>query len=146
MDNSLLQWLRVVHFLGLVLWMGGLLSLSRILGYHVTEIEVVRNRYAFIERKLLFGVTLPGALLSLVSGLWLLTGRMFYLKNAGMHFKLLFVAILVVGTIVTLFEWKKLARGVIGDSALKYKILHGVIALALILVLVGIEILAPTMV
>ena len=64
-------WLVGLHLIGVVLWMGGLLAFSRILGYQSKELPSVRPRLTFIESRLNWLVAVPGALLTIVFGVWL---------------------------------------------------------------------------
>jgi putative membrane protein len=143
MAASLVPWLRIVHVTGLVLWMGGLLVISRIMAYHINEMGMVRQRLAFVERKLLFGVALPGLVLSLATGIWMLIDAPGLLRNPGFHLKLTLVLVLVAGTVWTAVEWRRLARGVIVHSGLRFKLLHSLLAASLIAVLIALKIVVP---
>ena len=61
-------WLVGFHLIGVVLWMGGLMTFSRILGYHSKELPSARPRFTFIEGRLNWLVSVPGAVLTIVFG------------------------------------------------------------------------------
>jgi putative membrane protein len=67
-------WLKVVHVLAVISWMAGLFYLPRLFVYHAenkgkTELLSV---FAVMERRLLKAIMRPAALVSVVTGLWLI--------------------------------------------------------------------------
>src|SRR5262249_26944314 len=95
------------HLLGAVLWMGGLLSFSRILGYHAREAPSVRPRYTWLEGRMNWLVTVPGAVITTGCGLWLIQiyGAQWFAVARWMHWKLVLVAVVVV--IHAFLTWKQ---------------------------------------
>src|SRR5436309_4742925 len=91
-------WLLGFHLIGVVLWMGGLLAFSRILGYHAKEDPSVRPRFTFIEGRLNYLVAVPGALLTIAFGVWMAYGygRAWFRVAVWLHWKLSFVLVLAV--------------------------------------------------
>ncbi len=66
--------LLALHLVGVVLWMGGLLTFSRVLGYHAREAPSVRPRYTWLEGRLNYLVTIPGMVIVSIGvciGMWL---------------------------------------------------------------------------
>lgn len=79
----------------MVTWFAGLFYLPRLFVYHAMTAEPVSNdRFKVMERKLFFGIMTPGAVLTIVFGLWLWLG--FGITGAWLHAKLLVVLILIV--------------------------------------------------
>lgn len=133
-----MNWLLVVHLLGVIFWMGGLLILSRMLGYHVKEELAVQTRLSAIEKRLYFGALMPGLVLVLVTGVWMLVEMPELLKNAGFHIKLTLVLVGIVAQFVMqkfLGSLRDEPRKVGGG---RYKILHSVLGLVLIGILVSV--------
>jgi protoporphyrinogen IX oxidase len=135
-----MRWLIAFHVVGVVMWMGSLMALSRILGYHVREPATVRPRFSFLEGRLdLFGAV-PGAVLTLATGLgqlalepdrWFSTAR-------WMHVKLLLVLVLVVLHVMLLVRHRRLARQR-ADQVIPrgfFAAAHGMIGLLLIAIVV----------
>jgi putative membrane protein len=129
-------WLLGFHLIGVVLWMGGLLSFSRILGYHTKEDPSVRPRYTFLEGRLNYLVAVPGALLTIAFGLWLAVqhGMQWFRVAVWLHWKLtLVLAVLVIHVVLSVKHHQirrappaqPLSRGL-------YASLHGMIGLLLI--------------
>ncbi|MGH9681639.1 MAG: CopD family protein [Candidatus Acidiferrales bacterium] len=89
--------LLVVHVLGLVFWVGGLLVTCMALTRHTQEALVdARSALARLERIYLRGLADPGALLTILAGISLiLTNRTYYLHAPWLHIKLTFVVLLI---------------------------------------------------
>src|SRR5258706_15988343 len=84
------SWLLAFHLLGVVLWMGGLLTLSRVLGYHAREAPSVRPRYTWLEGRLNQLVSIPGAAITIGFGAWLaaIYGGAWFRVAGWLHYKL----------------------------------------------------------
>ena len=87
-------WIKSLHIIFMVTWFAGLFYLPRLYVYHTqTEDQAGRERFKIMERKLFFGITTPGAVLTLVFGTWLWLAYGF--GGGWLHWKLLLVAALV---------------------------------------------------
>ncbi len=87
-------WLKSLHIIFMVTWFAGLFYLPRLFVYHaMSEDSVSIERFKVMERKLYFGIMTPGALLTLVFGVWLWLGYGF--GGRWLHAKLALVAVLV---------------------------------------------------
>ena len=81
-------WIKAFHIIFVVTWFAGLFYLPRLFVYHATTADGAGNeRFKVMERKLYWGIMAPGAVLSIVSGLWLwqgigITGGWLYAKLA----------------------------------------------------------------
>lgn len=66
-------YVKALHIVFMVTWFAGLFYLPRLFVYHaMAEDEISRERFKIMERKLFFGIMAPGALLTIIFGLWLL--------------------------------------------------------------------------
>ena len=87
-------WIKSLHIIFMVTWFAGLFYLPRLFVYHtMAEDEAGKARFKLMERKLFFGIMTPGAVLTIVFGLWLWHGYGF--SGGWLHAKLTLVAILV---------------------------------------------------
>ncbi|HZR03327.1 MAG TPA: CopD family protein [Burkholderiales bacterium] len=87
-------WIKSLHIVFMVTWFAGLFYLPRLFVYHaMAEDEVGRERFKIMERKLYFGIMTPGAILTIVFGLWLWFA---WYRDAGgwLHAKLALVLVL----------------------------------------------------
>jgi len=88
-------WIKSFHIIFMVTWFAGLFYLPRLFVYHaMSEDAASRERFKLMERKLFFGIMTPGAILTIVFGLWLWLGYGFY--GGWIYAKMALVAALVV--------------------------------------------------
>jgi len=107
---------KALHLIFMVTWFAGLFYLPRLFVYHAqTEDRISLERFKVMERKLYWGITTPGGVLTIAFGLWLWLG---WFGNAGawMHAKLALVAVLVAyhvwcGKLMLDFRRERNARG-----------------------------------
>ena len=92
-------WIKAFHLVFLVSWFAGLFYLPRLFVYHaMSDDEISNQRFKIMERKLLNGIMAPSAILTIVSGLWLLHGYAWaaYSSMMWLHIKLTLVVILLI--------------------------------------------------
>ncbi len=92
-------WLKGLHIVFMVTWFAGLFYLPRLFVYHaMCEDEAGRERFKVMERKLFYAITTPGAVLTTVSGVWLLIAYAWqaYQHMGWLHLKLVLVVLLIV--------------------------------------------------
>ena len=66
-------WLKALHLIFMVTWFAGLFYLPRLFVYHaMTSDDVSSERFKIMERKLFWGITTPGGVLTLLFGVWML--------------------------------------------------------------------------
>src|SRR2546421_6916260 len=69
--NSML-WIKALHIIFMVTWFAGLFYLPRLFVYHALATDAISlERFKVMERKLFWGIMTPGAVLTVVSGVWL---------------------------------------------------------------------------
>jgi protoporphyrinogen IX oxidase len=88
---------KSLHIIFMVTWFAGLFYLPRLFVYHAMaapDDRVGIERFNVMERKLYFGIMTPGAVLTIVFGLWLWLG--YGITGGWLHAKLALVALLVV--------------------------------------------------
>ncbi|HVS56466.1 MAG TPA: CopD family protein [Casimicrobiaceae bacterium] len=87
-------WVKSLHIVFMVTWFAGLFYLPRLFVYHALAQDAISiERFKLMERKLYFGIMTPGALLTIVFGLWLWLG--YGISGGWLYAKLALVAILV---------------------------------------------------
>lgn len=87
-------WVKSFHIIFMVTWFAGLFYLPRLFVYHAMASDVPSiERFKVMERKLYWGIMTPGALLTIVFGLWLWLGW-FRGSSSWLHAKIALVAIL----------------------------------------------------
>ena len=87
-------WIKSLHIVFMVTWFAGLFYLPRLFVYHSLATDAIGiERFKLMERKLYFGIMTPGAVLTIVFGMWLWQG--YGITGAWLYAKLVLVAILV---------------------------------------------------
>ena len=89
-------WIKAFHIVFVVTWFAGLFYLPRLFVYHAmaaAEDRVGSERFKVMERKLYYGIMTPGAVLTVVLGLWLWLG--YGIGGGWMHAKAALVAVLI---------------------------------------------------
>jgi protoporphyrinogen IX oxidase len=89
-------WIEALHVIFMVTWFSGLFYLPRLYVYHAMSTDQIsKDRFILMERKLYFGITMPGAIFTTIFGIWLLTYNFsYYIHASWMLAKLALVAIL----------------------------------------------------
>lgn len=140
--NSAVAWALVVHVVGLVFWMAGLLGVTLVMAVHAEEGSPEGGKaLARLENKLLKGMAHPGALITIVAGTALIALQPALLRLSWLHAKLSLVVILIG---MNLFLHLR-ARTLRQDSGLRsgqFRMLHGVIS-ALFLGIVVLVMIKP---
>ena len=89
-------WVKAFHIIFMVTWFAGLFYLPRLFVYHAMADDAAGiARFKVMERKLYFGIMAPGAVLTIIFGLWLWLGWFPGVFGAWFHVKLALVALLV---------------------------------------------------
>ena len=87
-------WVKSLHLIFMVTWFAGLFYLPRLFVYHAqAEDRISTERFKLMERKLFWGIMTPGAVLTIVFGVWLWLGW-FAPASGWLHAKIALVAVL----------------------------------------------------
>ena len=107
-DTQLYLWIKTIHIAFMVTWFSGLFYLPRLFVYHaMTEDKPGYERFLVMERKLYYGITYPGGLLTTLSGLALLYLNPTLLEKNRVILKLSLVAILWIYHLLCGHYYKK---------------------------------------
>ncbi|MDH5648452.1 MAG: CopD family protein [Gammaproteobacteria bacterium] len=88
-------WIKSLHIIFMVTWFAGLFYLPRLFVYHAMSADSISiERFKIMERKLFFGIMTPGAVLTIVFGVWLWMGYGF--NGLWLHIKLGLVLVLIL--------------------------------------------------
>jgi len=110
-------WVKSFHIVFMVTWFAGLFYLPRLFVYHaMADDEASLERFKIMERKLFFGIMTPGAIFTVLFGIWLLHYLPGFLNTNWMLLKLLLVIILILyhiwcGVLVKRFKDDKNKHG-----------------------------------
>lgn len=90
-------WIKSLHIIFMVTWFAGLFYLPRLYVYHATcKLDDANSiaRFKIMERKLFWGIMTPGAILTILFGMWLWLGYGF--SGGWLHIKLKLVVLLII--------------------------------------------------
>jgi len=85
-------WIKSLHIIFVVTWFAGLFYLPRLFVYHAMAGDEGSERFKVMERKLYWGIMAPGAVLSIVFGLWLWA---YEFSGGWLYAKLVVVVLLI---------------------------------------------------
>jgi protoporphyrinogen IX oxidase len=87
-------WIKSLHIIFMVTWFAGLFYLPRLFVYHAMSDDLPGlERFQVMERKLYYGIMTPGAVLTILFGLWLWLG--YGISGGWLHAKLVLVIVLI---------------------------------------------------
>jgi len=91
-------WMKALHIIFMVTWFAGLFYLPRLFVYHALSHDSISNdRFKIMERKLFFGIMTPGAIFTVLFGIWTLSYNLHgYMQMPWMHIKLTLVGLLLI--------------------------------------------------
>jgi len=88
-------WVKAFHIIFMVTWFAGLFYLPRLFVYHaMSEDAPSIARFKIMERKLYYGIMTPGAVLTVLFGLWLWLG--YGIEGRWLYAKLALVIVLIL--------------------------------------------------
>jgi len=93
------MWLKALHLISMVTWFAGLFYLPRLFVYHaMSDDRISLERFKVMERKLYWGITTPGMILTSIFGAWMLVDYAWasYGQSGWLHAKLGLLALLVL--------------------------------------------------
>ncbi len=119
-----------LHIIGVVFWLGGLILLPRLMKLALQS-GTSSAQLKPIGKRAFFGYLLPGAIITVVSGLYQLfsLGASLYFKQGWFHTKLTFVVVLLIATALL---WIELRREQLRGGRLM--MIHGIGAAMLLIV------------
>jgi putative membrane protein len=108
-------WIKSLHIIFMVTWFAGLFYLPRLFVYHAMSVDAPGiERFKVMERKLYYGIMTPGAVLTILFGLWLWLG--YGISGGWLHAKLALVIVLIAyhlycGKLLADFKYDRNRRG-----------------------------------
>lgn len=127
-----MAFVRVLHVLSLFMWLGNLLALTRLMGYHPQEDDHVQLRMARIYKRMHNFISVPTMMTTILFGGVLIFQADFTSGIGWFVSKMVFAAGLVVCNFVCGFFVEELSETPYQGRGVKFKILHGVTGLLLI--------------
>lgn len=114
-------WIKVFHLFAVIAWFAGIFYLPRLFVYHAMSEDAVSNeRFKIMERKLLWGIMTPSAVVAVALGLWLWLGYGF--SGTWLHLKMALVLLLLAyhGWCIKIVRDFKLDRNTHGHKTYRW--------------------------
>ncbi len=127
-------WLKALHLIFMVTWFAGLFYLPRLFVYHSQAKHADEiARFKVMEKKLLWAITTPGGVLTLLFGgaMIAMYGIDWFFAQRWLHYKLIFVAILIGFHVYCIKLTNELAREETKRSEKFYRIINEIPVLPL---------------
>ncbi len=136
-----MNWWLTFHLLGVILWTGGLLMVSRMAAYHTAEPLEVQPRLAWIEGRLYWLVTVPGMVITVLTAIGVIaTSPVAYGAEGWFHKKMALVLFLAFLHMVMHKKLKVLKADPADVSKTVFSAVHGTIGLTIIAILIMVKV------
>lgn len=91
-------WVKALHIIFMVTWFSGLFYLPRLYVYHAMSSDNISSeRFKIMERKLYYGIMMPGMVFTLIFGIWLLANHFdYYMQMTWFLLKLACVVFAII--------------------------------------------------
>jgi protoporphyrinogen IX oxidase len=135
---------KTLHIIFMVTWFAGLFYLPRLFVYHALapgDDRIGIERFKTMERKLYYGIMAPGAILTVVFGLWMWLG--YGVDGRWLHAKVTFVVLLIAFHVYLGFLLRDFARDRNRHGHVFYRWLNEIPALPLLLIIVWLVVAKP---
>ena len=135
---------KTLHIVFMITWFAGLFYLPRLFVYHAQATPDDRigiERFKLMERKLYFGIMAPGAILTVVFGMWMWLG--YGVTGAWLHAKVTFVLVLIAFHVYLGFLLRDFARGRNRHGHVFYRWLNEIPALPVLVAVVYLVVAKP---
>jgi len=134
-----MYWVKFLHVLGVIVYVGGFMALTRLVGHAVKfeSVESRRDAYRIYRRMHMFA-DWGGLAVAIIFGFILLMQHPSYMKQGWFHAKLLFVLLmLVVDVVFSVILFKKLKAEGPQPKRAVFSAIHGIAALILVGMLIS---------
>ena len=135
---------KSLHIIFMVTWFAGLFYLPRLFVYHALagpDDRIGIDRFKTMERKLYHGIMTPGAVLTIVFGLWLWLG--YGITGGWLYAKLALVALLIAFHIYLATLMRDFAHGRSRHGHVFYRWLNEIPALPILVAIVFLVVTKP---
>lgn len=134
---------KLLHVFAVFIWVGSLLTLSRLLAYQAKEPADMQLKFGKILKRMYVAVDLPSMILTIALGLTSIVVKGVNWKAPWLHMKLTFVFLLIV---CDFFVGKKIithSKKPIQGRGRRFKVFHSLAGLFFIGILIAIYIFKP---
>jgi uncharacterized membrane protein len=138
-----MTYIKFFHVLSVFIWIGNLLALTRLMGYHVKLETSAQMSMAAVYKRMYYYIGLPSMFLAVTLGVALLAHTDPDQIHSWILLMTLFAMPLIACDLITGFFIGELNQRPDTGRGIKYKILHGMTGLFLIALLGSVYLLKP---
>jgi len=135
---------KTLHIVFMITWFAGLFYLPRLFVYHAqasADDRIGIERFKVMERKLYYGIMAPGAILTVVFGLWMWLG--YGVTGRWLHAKVACVLVLIAFHVYLGLLLRDFAHDRNRHGHVFYRWLNEIPALPLLIVIVWLVVAKP---
>jgi len=135
---------KTLHIVFMITWFAGLFYLPRLFVYHAqapADDRIGIDRFKVMERKLYYGIMAPGAILTVVFGLWMWLG--YGVTGRWLHAKVACVLVLIAFHVYLGLLLRDFAHDRNRHGHVFYRWLNEIPALPLLIVIVWLVVAKP---
>lgn len=123
---------KLLHVVAVFIWVGNLLALTRLMGYHVKQTPETQAQLVKIYQRMIYFIGIPAMILAILCGMILISNVNWSYRPGWFHMKLTFVVGIVIADLLVMRQVARLAEGPDQSRGVRYKVVHGVVGLMLI--------------
>ncbi|PKP27169.1 MAG: protoporphyrinogen IX oxidase [Bacteroidetes bacterium HGW-Bacteroidetes-2] len=118
------NYIKSLHLIFVITWFAGLFYIVRLFVYQIEaskkplpDKEIIGEQLKIMAKRLWYIISWPSMILALIFGVWVLALRLFFITDAWMQVKLVFVVFLIFYHIKCHIYFKQLQKGIIKHSS-----------------------------
>ena len=135
-ETTTLNWILVIHLFGVIMWLGGLLTVTSLMAQVPDEVGATRERLIISSNRILRMSGHAGAAIAILFGLLAIAAAPYLLTQPWLHAKLTLVAILLFFHVRLARRLGRLERERGEATRREFSIVHGIVSLLLLLILI----------
>jgi len=135
-ETTTLNWILVIHLFGVIMWLGGLHTVTSLMAQVPDEIGATRERLIVSSNRILRMSGHAGAAIAILFGLLAIGAVPYLLTQPWLHAKLTLVAILLFFHVRLARRLGRLEREHGEATRREFSMVHGIVSLLLLLILI----------
>lgn len=113
------NYILATHIVFVVAWFAALFYIVRLYIYHTEALQkpepdkhILAGQFSIMEKRLMQIIGTPAMIITITTGIWLLSMQTLFLEQGWLHFKITFVLLIICYHFYCLRIQKKLAKGI----------------------------------
>ena len=135
-ETITLNWILVIHLFGVILWIGGLLTVTSLMAQVPDEVGAMRERLIGASNRILRMSGHAGAAIAILFGLLAIGAAPYLLTQPWLHAKLGLVVVLLFFHFRLARRLGHLERERSEATRREFRMVHGIVSLLVLLILI----------